>query len=101
MNFKTDLVANENKVVLKNGKDDLMDYLYNKFSPVILGFILKNIDSRKEAEDLLAEVFLKLNSEINDLKYDEKCRLIDIIRIAARIISKQKDAAMTLESNLI
>jgi hypothetical protein len=100
MHFQTGLVDDE-KIIFNNEKEDLKDYLYNKFSPVVLGFILKNTDSKKEAEDLLVQVFFKLNNEINDFKYDEKCRLIDIIRITTKVISEQKNEVAGLEIKLI
>ena len=100
MHFQTGLAGN-GKIIFNNENENVKDYLYNKFSPVIFGFILKNTDSKKEAEDLLVQVFLKLNNEINDFRYDENCRLVDIIRITAKVISKQKDMVTGSETKLI
>ncbi|MCP4152650.1 MAG: RNA polymerase sigma factor SigZ [bacterium] len=76
--------------------DEFLNQLWQKFHKALLNFIKKNISNSEDAEDLLQNVFLKIHTNIHQLKEKEKVTswLYQITRNAIydsfRINGKQK-----------
>lgn len=68
--------------------DKLFDTLYAEHSPKAYGFILKYAKSRKEAEDILATIFLKVWEDIENFKEDADKKILRIILITCRPLFK-------------
>ncbi len=51
-----------------------LENIWEEFSKKLLGFIISKISSREDAEDILQEVFIKIQKNINSLQEDKKLK---------------------------
>jgi RNA polymerase sigma-70 factor (ECF subfamily) len=63
---------------------DHFEELYNRYSPKIYGFLLKKVNSKEEAEQLLMDIFLRIWENIDDFKKDPEKRILKEILLISR-----------------
>lgn len=57
----------------------LFESLYNKYSPKVYGFLIKQSHSNEQAEELLIKVFLKVWDQITTFTENEEKKIIIIV----------------------
>ncbi len=66
------------------------EILYDKHAPKAYGFIMKYVNSKEKAEEVLINVFVKIWDEIKDCSLDDEKKIISSLLTACRPIYKNK-----------
>lgn len=76
----------------KLNKEDniLFNFLYDKYSGAVMGFIIRNTNNLPDAEDILIKVFLQVWVERKTFHRQDNM-FMKILKIAAKLINEHKE----------
>lgn len=79
---------------IKSGDISALGELYDDYSPVLLGVILRIVGNSDKAEEILQAVFLEINARIEEAQPENRPLLMWMVRIAVDSSNKflQSDA---------
>ncbi len=93
------------KVMLPTTESDhkTFESLYDKHSPKNFGYILKHIDTKLEAEELLMNVYLKMWTDIKDYldNKDAEKKIIALVLTEVKLYNKKKIVIQMLNHNFL
>lgn len=87
--------------LIKNRNKKAASYLYDQYAPILYGWILSQVNNKKDAENLLINTFLSI--WINAYLYDpKKCRpLIWMMQLSCKLTVQMKNKASSTATKLI
>lgn len=74
-------------------RSDLFEKLYNSYSPKMYGFLLKKVNSKEVAEQLLMDIFLRVWENIDDFKDNPEKKILKEILVISRVPKERTSLA--------